>query len=43
LLTCGINKIYGGDYCTYSQKDLFFSYRREADQAGRMASLIWLE
>lgn len=43
LLNCGISKIYGGDHCTYSQKDLFFSYRREADQAGRMASLIWLE
>lgn len=32
----------GGEYCTYQQSDLFFSYRREK-VTGRMASLIWLE
>lgn len=36
----GINKIYGGDFCTYSDQDRFYSYRRE-NQTGRMASLIW--
>jgi YfiH family protein len=34
--------IYGGDYCTYRQKDLFYSYRRD-NRTGRQASLIYLE
>jgi len=34
--------IYGGDYCTYRQTDLFYSYRRDG-QTGRQASLIYLE
>lgn len=38
----GINKIYGGKYCTFTQKDLFFSYRRDGEKTGRIASIIWL-
>lgn len=37
----GIFDISGGEFCTYQQQDLFFSYRREG-QTGRMASLIWI-
>lgn len=42
LKLMGITQIYGGDYCTYSQEDWFFSYRRDKGQTGRMASLIWI-
>ncbi|TNH04992.1 peptidoglycan editing factor PgeF [Testudinibacter sp. TR-2022] len=42
LKKCGIHLIYGGEYCTFSQKERFFSYRRDG-VTGRMASLIWFE
>jgi YfiH family protein len=42
LNRAGIDAIYGGDHCTYRERDLFFSHRRDA-RSGRMASLIWLE
>lgn len=38
----GLQAINGGDCCTYTDADNFFSYRRDGD-CGRMASLIWLE
>lgn len=34
-------EIFGGDFCTYTQAQHFFSYRREKI-TGRMASLIWM-
>ncbi|UTH73634.1 peptidoglycan editing factor PgeF [Chromobacterium sp. IIBBL 290-4] len=38
----GIERVYGGDFCTVIDRDRFFSYRRDG-VTGRMASLIWLE
>lgn len=41
LVRAGILQVFGGDYCTHSDADKFFSYRRDG-VTGRMASLIWL-
>ncbi len=37
-----IHTSYGGGYCTYTDRDRFYSYRRDGD-TGRMATLIWME
>lgn len=37
----GVIRIYGGGRCTYTEKETFFSFRRDGD-TGRMATLIWL-
>lgn len=42
LNTLGITRIFGGNLCTYHQKDKFFSYRRDG-VTGRMGTFIWLE
>lgn len=42
LAQAGVEAVYGGEYCTVGQPELFFSYRRDG-RTGRMASLIWLE
>jgi YfiH family protein len=41
LTRLGVERIYGGKWCTFSEPDRFYSYRRE-NKTGRMASLIWL-
>lgn len=40
LAMLGIDKIYGGGFCTVSERERFYSYRRDK-QTGRMATLIW--
>ncbi|MFC1589742.1 peptidoglycan editing factor PgeF [Pseudomonadota bacterium] len=42
LQQLGIQSIYGGGLCSYSDKANFYSFRRDGNQTGRMASLIWL-
>ena len=42
LKSLGIESISGGDRCTYNEPDQFFSYRRDGEQSGRMAHLIWI-
>lgn len=40
LAQLGVNDVYGGGFCTVTEKERFFSYRRDG-QCGRMATLIW--
>lgn len=40
LNAMGITAIYGGDLCTYTDAERFFSYRRDG-QTGRMVTAIW--
>lgn len=41
LRALGISSVYGGHWCTFTDRERFFSYRRDG-RTGRMASLIWL-
>jgi hypothetical protein len=41
LRSCAVERIFGGGYCTYSDPQRFYSYRRDRT-SGRMAALIWL-
>lgn len=43
LFYLGVSAIYGGEHCTYTQENDFFSYRRDRGKTGRMATLIWIE
>jgi YfiH family protein len=42
LAACGIDAVFGGGRCTFTEAQDFFSYRRDG-VTGRMATLIWLE
>ncbi|GAB4263133.1 MAG: peptidoglycan editing factor PgeF [Methylomicrobium sp.] len=40
LASVGIEAVYGGHFCTVTDSERFFSFRRDG-QTGRMATLIW--
>ncbi len=40
LAMLGVDKVYGGGFCTVTEHERFYSYRRDK-QTGRMATLIW--
>jgi YfiH family protein len=42
LAACGVFRVYGGGFCTLSDPERFYSYRRDG-QTGRMATLIYLK
>jgi len=41
LRRAGVQRVFGGHWCTYADPARFFSYRRDGN-CGRMAALIWL-
>ena len=41
LAQIGITNVTGGDHCTVTERERFYSYRRDRE-TGRMAALIWL-
>lgn len=38
----GINAVYGGTRCTFTEADVFHSYRRDGAASGRILSAVWL-
>jgi len=42
LTALGVTALYGGGFCTFTDRARFYSYRRDR-VTGRMASLIWLD
>lgn len=42
LNQAGVEDVFGGQHCTYTQTDQFFSHRR-SQEIGRMATLIWMQ
>lgn len=41
LQQAGVDSVFGGGLCTYSERERFYSYRRDG-VTGRMGSFIWL-
>ncbi len=41
LARAGVERVYGGGECTYTQADKYFSHRRDG-RTGRQATMIWI-
>ncbi|MEP5766319.1 MAG: peptidoglycan editing factor PgeF [Halieaceae bacterium] len=39
----GVEQVFGGDLCTWSDPASFHSFRRDGAAAGRIASMIWFD
>lgn len=42
LAQVGVCQVNGGEHCTFTERDKFYSYRRDG-VTGRMASVIWMD
>ncbi|MCU0897888.1 MAG: peptidoglycan editing factor PgeF [Burkholderiales bacterium] len=42
LAAAGVAEVHGGGLCTFTDRERFFSFRRDG-RTGRMATLLWLE
>jgi copper oxidase (laccase) domain-containing protein len=42
LAARGVTRVYGGNFCTYSEPERFPSWRRERTRE-RIAAFVWLE
>lgn len=42
LAALGVTRVHGGDLCTISDPQRFYSHRRDA-RSGRMATVIWMD
>jgi YfiH family protein len=42
LARAGVREIHGGGFCTFSEAERFFSYRR-MQRSGRMGAFVWME
>jgi YfiH family protein len=42
LARAGVRAVHGGGYCTYTEADRFFSYRR-VKASGRLGAFIWID
>lgn len=40
LKSAGVNQVSGGEYCTFSETERFYSYRRQS-KTGRLVTLVW--
>ena len=41
LVRKGVSRVHGGGFCTFHEKERFFSYRR-VQKSGRMGAFIWI-
>lgn len=43
LQQAGVEQVFGGNFCTLTDAERFYSFRRDGQHTGRMASVIWLD
>jgi YfiH family protein len=43
LARAGLTRVHGGERCTFTERDRFYSYRRDGAGSGRQASLIFIK